>query len=279
MPKRRPTPAIASAPRARAPHPSLDSMLADDLRPLEVAARAMGGDILADVVRAAVALAEDGDQGTLARIGGVLGAAALMFQRGGDPAFDLLHQISHAIVHRLGIAPRRALRRFMVDELIAALGRKTAELEARGCPSARRRAASCPSRSCSGTEACRMVGRRARVLVIDDDALLGALVAKMLRREHDVAVATSAGEALEGIGAGERFDLILCDLMMPGATGVDFHERLAPLAPEQLAGVVYMTGGAFSTRSKEFLAQASIRWIEKPFGVEELRRLVLQHAP
>jgi CheY-like chemotaxis protein len=117
------------------------------------------------------------------------------------------------------------------------------------------------------------------VLVIDDDPHLGALVARMLRREHEVAVATSAGEALDRIGAGERFDLILCDLMMPGSTGVDFHERLAPMAPEQLARVVYMTGGAFSPRSREFLERPSIRWIEKPFGFEELRRLVQQHAP
>ncbi len=123
-----------------------------------------------------------------------------------------------------------------------------------------------------------MAGRRARVLVIDDDPRLGELIAKMLRREHDVTVSTSAGEALDEIGAGARFDLILCDLMMPGATGIDFHERLAPMAPEQLARVVYMTGGAFSARSREFLERASIRWIEKPFGLDELRLLVRQHA-
>src|ERR1700722_3748756 len=124
-----------------------------------------------------------------------------------------------------------------------------------------------------------MSERRVRVLVIDDDALLGRLVGRMIGREHDVTVATNAREALDKIGAGDRFDLILCDLMMPGFTGVDFHERLGAMAPEQLLHVVYMTGGAFSPSTRAFLEQASIRHLEKPFGLAVLRRVVREHAP
>ena len=41
---------------------------------------------------------------------------------------------------------------------------------------------------------------------------------------------TNARETLDQTGVGKPFDLILCDLMMPGLTGMDFHERLEPIA-------------------------------------------------
>lgn len=114
--------------------------------------------------------------------------------------------------------------------------------------------------------------RRARALVIDDDPHFGELVARMLGREHDTTVVSSAQDALDRIAARQHFDVIICDLMMPVLTGVDFHERLAPIAPELLDRVIYMTGGAFSPRAIDFLKRAQIRQLEKPFGLVELRR-------
>jgi DNA-binding NtrC family response regulator len=122
-----------------------------------------------------------------------------------------------------------------------------------------------------------MDGRRARVLVIDDDPRLGRLTARMLEREHEVAAVTSAREALVRIGAGESFDLVLCDVMMPELTGVDFHERLPLIAPHLLDRVVYMTGGVFTPDAVAFFKQASIRRLEKPLGVAELRAAVREH--
>jgi CheY-like chemotaxis protein len=122
-----------------------------------------------------------------------------------------------------------------------------------------------------------MDGRRARVFVIDDDSRLGRLIARTLEREHEVAVVNSAREALARIGAGESFDLVLCDLMMPELTGVDFHERLALVAPALLDRVVYLTGGAFTPRTAAFLDQASIPRLEKPLAVAELRAAVQEH--
>ena len=51
---------------------------------------------------------------------------------------------------------------------------------------------------------------------------------------------------MDTIARGERFDAILCDLMMPGMTGMDLHEALSRLAPEQASRVVVLTGGAFT---------------------------------
>ncbi len=122
-----------------------------------------------------------------------------------------------------------------------------------------------------------MKERRARVLVIDDDPRFGRLVARVLEREHEVLVTTDARGALGRIGAGERFDLILCDVMMPEMMGADFQERLACVAPAMLDRVLYVTGGAFTPRAVELLAQACVRRLDKPLEIAELRAVIREH--
>src|SRR5690606_29490572 len=69
-----------------------------------------------------------------------------------------------------------------------------------------------------------VAGRRGRVLVIDDEVMIGNAIGRALRGDHDVTSLTSASEALARIRGGERFDAIICDLMMPVMTGMEFHE-------------------------------------------------------
>lgn len=123
-----------------------------------------------------------------------------------------------------------------------------------------------------------MEKQRGRVLVVDDDVLLGKMLKRALDPEHDVLVVASGREALDLIASGERFDLILCDLMLPGVTGIDVYEGIGSIAPELVNRVVFLTGGAFSARSKAFLEQDTIAWIEKPLpSVAEFREVVRQH--
>jgi CheY-like chemotaxis protein len=85
---------------------------------------------------------------------------------------------------------------------------------------------------------------------------------------------TAASEALARIARGDRFDVILCDLMMPQMTGMDFYEALTRAAPEQVMRLVFMTGGAFTPASREFLDRVPNARIEKPFEVQNLRLMV-----
>jgi len=116
--------------------------------------------------------------------------------------------------------------------------------------------------------------RRGRILIIDDEPLLGAAVRRMLAAEHDTDIVTAASEALARIARGDRFDVILCDLMMPQMTGMDFYEALTRAAPEQVMRLVFMTGGAFTPASREFLDRVPNARIEKPFEVQNLRLMV-----
>ncbi|HKO92233.1 MAG TPA: ATP-binding protein, partial [Polyangiaceae bacterium] len=88
--------------------------------------------------------------------------------------------------------------------------------------------------------------RRGRILVVDDEPLITKVVRRTLGREHHVETLNSAAEALVRIRAGERFDIILCDLMMPQVTGMDFHKELIDTVPDQASRMVFLSGGAFT---------------------------------
>jgi CheY-like chemotaxis protein len=94
---------------------------------------------------------------------------------------------------------------------------------------------------------------------------------------HDVKVTQDARQALEWIAAGERYDLILCDMMMPLMTGMEFHTRLAALVPEQADRIVFMTGGAFTARAREFLTRLPNLRLEKPFDLGHILAMVGAH--
>ncbi len=103
-----------------------------------------------------------------------------------------------------------------------------------------------------------------RILVVDDQPLMTKALRRMLSA-HEVTVAGAGSEALARIEAGERFDLLLTDLMMPGMSGMELYEAIEKIAPEQATRMVFMTGGAFSPDARAFFDAHAARAIEKPF--------------
>ena len=116
--------------------------------------------------------------------------------------------------------------------------------------------------------------KRGRVLVIDDEPLILKVVSSILAREHDVTSELRAESALERVRGGARFDAIVCDLMMPDMTGIELYEKLREIAPEQAAVMLFVTGGAFTAKAREFLDRAPHPTIEKPFEAEVLSKRV-----
>jgi PAS domain S-box-containing protein len=114
-------------------------------------------------------------------------------------------------------------------------------------------------------------GRRGSVLVIDDEPMIAKVIATVLSADHEVTSATSAESALARIRAGERFDAIVCDLMMPQTTGMDLYETLQQIAPAQARAMLFLTGGAFTTRARSFLERVSDAALEKPVNAHTLR--------
>ena len=107
--------------------------------------------------------------------------------------------------------------------------------------------------------------RRGRLLIVDDDVNVARSFAFRLDADHDVEVSLAARTVAERILAGERFDIVFCDLMMPEMTGMEFYALVAKAAPEQAARIVFVTGGAFTHDAREFVANVPNTFLEKPF--------------
>jgi len=115
---------------------------------------------------------------------------------------------------------------------------------------------------------------RGRILVVDDEVLIGRVITSILSARHDVIAVETAREAFGILEEGEHFDLVLCDLLMPNVTGPQVHATLASRWPELLSRLIFMTGGAFSPEADEFLSRCGSQTLGKPFTPDELRNLV-----
>ncbi|HET9623497.1 MAG TPA: response regulator [Kofleriaceae bacterium] len=116
--------------------------------------------------------------------------------------------------------------------------------------------------------------RRGNVLVIDDEESLAQALRRFLSTEHEVTAVYRARDALDLLELGTRYDVVLCDLMMPQITGMELHNEVSRLDAAQAARFVFLTGGAFTPSAREFLLATTNRRIEKPFDLKDVRRIV-----
>jgi len=113
-----------------------------------------------------------------------------------------------------------------------------------------------------------------RVLVVDDEPSVLTWLARVLESRFEVVTASGATVALEHIERGDVFDAILCDLIMPNGGGEALQAGLANMAPALLPRLVFMTGGAFTTRSRQILEQGTSPVLYKPFRSEEVLKVL-----
>jgi len=112
-----------------------------------------------------------------------------------------------------------------------------------------------------------------RVLVVDDDAAVAAYFADCLTFEGcDVVVAIDASTALSKLES-DAYDVVLCDISMPGLDGVAFYRRLAERQPEVLNRLVFITGRP-AAEIRALLPGQRLRIVEKPVPVRVITALV-----
>jgi CheY-like chemotaxis protein len=124
------------------------------------------------------------------------------------------------------------------------------------------------------------LSRRPRVLIVDDEVLIGRVLARALGHFAEVEVARSGAEALEAmararaIGAGDEcFDLVICDVMMPEMSGPALLDHVKAHHPAEARAFVFVTGGA-SPEEQEKLEGAGAPCMQKPLDVEAIRALL-----
>lgn len=109
------------------------------------------------------------------------------------------------------------------------------------------------------------------ILLIDDNRMLLKALERQLTAQYEVRTAGSAKEALSILVGGVLPDVILCDLEMPEISGPAFFDALSELGREDLLSrLIFMTGGAFTATSADFLHAQPLKVLQKPFTLEEL---------
>jgi PAS domain S-box-containing protein len=116
--------------------------------------------------------------------------------------------------------------------------------------------------------------RRRSVLVVDDDARVGEAIAEALDAEADVEVTTDGAEALERLASGEQWDVILCDLMMPGVSGMDVYSGALRCAPDAAGRMLFMAAGTFTPRARAFVQSVGDKCFDMTIDAERLREIV-----
>lgn len=120
-------------------------------------------------------------------------------------------------------------------------------------------------------------GAQARVIVVDDEPLVGRSIRRALRG-HDVEVFLSGKEAIERLCTGEPVDVVFCDLLMPEMSGMEVFAKVAAQRPDLASRFVFMTGGAFTPEAREFVKDTSLVCLDKPFELHQIRDLVRARA-
>jgi PAS domain S-box-containing protein len=112
---------------------------------------------------------------------------------------------------------------------------------------------------------------RGRVLVVDDERLVGNSLRRALAAEHDVSVVASARLALRLLEQGERFDAVVTDLMMPDLTGTALHRELVRVDPRLAGRVIFITAGVLDEEARRAVEGGGVPLLLKPVGLEALR--------
>lgn len=116
-----------------------------------------------------------------------------------------------------------------------------------------------------------------KTLIVDDEQGVLDLFRDMLEMMgHTVITAKNGDQAMDRLGRGE-YDLIICDMKMPGFGGEKLYDLIKTTDPGLAKRIVFVTGDTVSQETQDFLQSTGNLYIGKPFTVEEIRRIILKN--
>jgi len=115
--------------------------------------------------------------------------------------------------------------------------------------------------------------RRFTLLLVEDEAALARALLEHLDATCDVTLVARGDDAVRVLAA-RQFDVVLCDLRMPGLSGEAVYQSVAARDPDQASRFVFMTGVGFGEDTERFLKAVGVPLLDKPFSMIEAQRLI-----
>jgi DNA-binding NtrC family response regulator len=116
-----------------------------------------------------------------------------------------------------------------------------------------------------------MIPMKKRILIVDDERTVARSIALALAGEGLEVESVLSGEEALVRAAAVEFDLILCDLMMPGLSGLDLLKALRESRPK--TQVIMITGYPTVRTAEEALKMGAFAYVTKPFTPAEIRKV------
>ena len=122
------------------------------------------------------------------------------------------------------------------------------------------------------------IGRRLRILVVDDEEAVRRAVVRILERRGHMVREAAEGEAALAMleSSTSAFDVIVTDMRMPGLGGEALLERLKLRADGSARRVLFLTGDTENSEALRALTDAQIPYLSKPIGIGQVIQCVEQ---
>jgi len=108
------------------------------------------------------------------------------------------------------------------------------------------------------------------ILIVDDEPNILRSLTRSLGRSYRITTCNTGAEALTLLAKDGSFDVVLCDLTMPGLDGVGLFERLNAVAPGLQDRLLFLTAGVVTQRTQAFLDRENPKLLYKPVDLQEL---------
>jgi CheY-like chemotaxis protein len=120
-----------------------------------------------------------------------------------------------------------------------------------------------------------MTQRTWRVLIADDDPAICTLIETVLKKgPYEIVIRNDAESALVALGREAPFDIVICDFMLPGISGIDLIERLRADSRTEHVPILMISGHTnYAMDGRAKTAGANI-FLNKPFTISQLRTAV-----
>jgi len=117
--------------------------------------------------------------------------------------------------------------------------------------------------------------RICHILVADDEPHIGRIIKMKLEQgPFKVTLAYDGQEALDFVNSGEKFDLVLLDLMMPKLSGLDVLRSIRAQDDLKSLPCIILTAGGDAKHERDALELGATQFLTKPFSPKKLYALV-----